>query len=293
MEKAEGGTWFKEVEGNIKNSLYTYKILRNGKIVETVDPYAKALTANGTHGVVVDLRDTNPAGWEKDTKPFFENPVDAIIYELHVRDFSIHKESGIKNKGKYLAFTENGTRYGEIKTGLDHLVELGITHLHLLPIQDFASVDETTGGYNWGYDPYHYFVPEGSYSQNPSDPVARIREVKEMILSLHKTGIRVILDVVYNHTYTTGDSILDKVEPGYFYRLKKDGTYSNGSGCGNETASERPMMKKLMIDSLKYWVKEYHVDGFRFDLMGLHDVDTMKEIEEELHKQDPTLLLYG
>lgn len=293
MEKSEGGTWFIDVKENLKNALYTYKILRKGQFVETVDPYAKALTANGTHGVVIDLRETDPPGWSEDVKPPFDNPTDAIIYELHVRDFSVHKDSGIKNKGKYLAFTERDTDYNGIKTGIDHLVELGVTHVHLLPIQDFASVDELKGGYNWGYDPYHYFVPEGSYALDLKDPLSRIKEVKEMILSLHKAGIRVTMDVVYNHTYTTFDSILDKVEPGYFYRHNPDGSYSNGSGCGNETASERPMMKKLMIDSLKYWVKEYHVDGFRFDLMGLHDIDTMKEIEKTLHSIEPSLLLYG
>jgi len=293
MEKSEGGTWFVEVKENLKNSLYIYKILRDGKSVETVDPYAKALTANGTHGVVIDLKDTDPPGWAEDVKPPFDDPVDAVIYELHVRDFSFNKDSGIKNKGKYLAFTEKGSNYKGVKTGLDHLVELGITHVHLLPFQDFASVDELKGGYNWGYDPYHYFVPEGSYAVDPNDPLSRIKEVKEMILSLHRAGIRVVMDVVYNHTYSIFDSIFDKVEPGYFYRHNPDGSYSNGSGCGNETASERPMVKKLIIDSLKYWVKEYHVDGFRFDLMGLHDIDAMKEIEKILHSIDPSLLLYG
>lgn len=293
MKKSEGGTWVAEVEENLKNTLYTYKILRNGKFVETVDPYAKSLTANGTHGVIIDLKETDPPEWSKDEKPPFDHPVDAIIYEVHVRDFSSHKDSGIKNKCKYLAFTEKGTNYRGVKTGVDHLVELGITHVHLLPIQDFASVDELKGGYNWGYDPYHYFVPEGSYAKDPENPISRIREVKEMIFSLHKAGIRVVMDVVYNHTYTTLNSIFDKVEPGYFYRHKPDGSYSNGSGCGNEIASERPMVKKLIIDSLKYWVKEYHVDGFRFDLMGLHDIDTMKEIEKVLHSIDPSLLLYG
>lgn len=293
MEKSEGGTWFITVNENLKNVLYTYKIFRKGEFVETVDPYAKALTANGTHGVVIDLKDTDPIGWSEDVKPPFDNPVDAIIYELHVRDFSVHRDSGIKNKGKYLAFTEKGTSYKGVKTGLDHLIELGITHVHLLPIQDFASVDELKEGYNWGYDPYHYFVPEGSYAVYPNDPISRIKEAKEMILSLHRAGIRVVMDVVYNHTYTVLNSIFDKVEPGYFYRHNPDGSYSNGSGCGNETASEGPMVKKLIIDSLKYWVKEYRVDGFRFDLMGLHDIDTMKEIEKTLHSIDPSLLLYG
>lgn len=294
MRKSINGTWYTEVQGNLKSLFYTYKILRNGKLANTVDPYAKSLTPNGTKGVIIDLDDTNPDGWESDFKPPFKNPTDAIIYEMHVRDFSISHDSGIKNKGKYLAFAEKGTKGPEgVKTGLDHLVELGITHIHLLPIQDFASVDELKGGYNWGYDPYHYNVPEGSYSTNPANPVSRIKEVKEMVLSLHRAGIRVIMDVVYNHTYTTGSSIFDIIEPGYFYRHNPDGSCSNGSGCGNETASERPMMRKFMLDSLKYWVQEYHIDGFRFDLMALHDIETMKEIEKMLHNIDKTILIYG
>lgn len=294
MEKSTDGTWYTEVQGNLKNLYYTYKILRNGKLTETVDPYAKSLTPNGVKGVIVDLNDTNPDGWENDYKPPFKNPTDAVIYEIHVRDFSISPDSGIKNKGKYLAFTERGTTGPDgVKTGLDHLVELGITHVHLLPIQDFASVDELKGGYNWGYDPYHYNVPEGSYATNPADPISRIKEVKEMVLSLHRAGIRVIMDVVYNHTYTTGSSIFDIIEPGYFYRHNPDGSYSNGSGCGNETASERPMMRKFMLDSLKYWAQEYHIDGFRFDLMALHDINTMREVEKMLHDIDNTILIYG
>lgn len=294
MQKSAGGTWYIELSGDLKGLQYTYKILRNSKEVESVDPYAKALTANGAKSVIIDLRETNPKDWENDIKPTFNSPTDAIIYEIHVRDFSIHNDSGIINKGKYLAFTEGGTvGPNNVKTGLDHLKELGITHVHILPIQDFASVDEIKGGYNWGYDPYHYFVPEGSYSKDPSDPLSRIKEVKEMVMSLHKAGIRVIMDVVYNHTHTIGNSIFDKIEPGYFYRHNPDGSYSNGSGCGNETASERPMMRKLMIDSLKYWIEEYHIDGFRFDLLALHDIDTVREIEKEIHLIDPSILLYG
>lgn len=294
MQKSAGGTWYIELSGDLKGLQYTYKILRNSKEVESVDPYAKALTANGAKSVIIDLRETNPKDWENDIKPTFNSPTDAIIYEIHVRDFSMHNDSGIINKGKYLAFTEGGTvGPNNVKTGLDHLKELGITHVHILPIQDFASVDEIKGGYNWGYDPYHYFVPEGSYSKDPSDPLSRIKEVKEMVMSLHKAGIRVIMDVVYNHTHTIGNSIFDKIEPGYFYRHNPDGSYSNGSGCGNETASERPMMRKLMIDSLKYWIEEYHIDGFRFDLLALHDIDTVREIEKEIHLIDPSILLYG
>ncbi|MDI6604033.1 MAG: type I pullulanase [Thermoanaerobacteraceae bacterium] len=316
MKKDINGTWYIYIDGNLDNVSYTYKIIRNKNIVVTVDPYAKALTVNGTTGVVIDLSKTNPEGWDNDIKPPFDKPTDAIIYEMHVRDFSASPDSGIKNKRKYLAFTEiNTTGPDGIKTGLSHLTELGITHIHLLPIQDFESVNELeenydwgytphlipkdipactlAGTYNWGYDPYHYFVPEGSYSTDPTNPAARIKEAKEMVLALHKAGIRIIMDVVYNHTFITGKSIFDMVEPGYFYRHNPDGSYSNGSGCGNETASERPMMKKLILDSLKYWITEYHIDGFRFDLMALHDIDTIKEIEKIVHNIDPSILIYG
>lgn len=294
MEKDQNGTWYIEVKGDLHNISYTYRLLRNGKHTETPDPYSKALTANGLKSVVVDLSKTNPENWETDVRPPMKNYTDSIIYEIHIRDFSSSPVSGIKNKAKYLAFTEKNTVGPEgVKTGLDHLNELGITHVQILPIQDFASVDEITGGYNWGYDPYHYFVPEGSYSSNSQDPVARIKEVKQMIKSLHDNGIRIVMDVVYNHTYSIHNSIFDMVEPGYYYRHNHDGSYSNGSGVGNETASERPMMQKLILDSLKYWVEEYHVDGFRFDLMALHDIDTMRKIENMLHNIDKTLLIYG
>lgn len=294
MKKSDDGTWALEIHGDLKNTQYIYKILRKKVEVEVVDPYAKALTANGKYGVIVDLDETNPDGWNDDIKPDFHNPTEAIIYEIHLRDFSMNPYSGIRNKGKYLSFTEtNAIGPNGIKTGIDHLKELGITHVQLMPIQDFLSVDELKGGYNWGYDPYHYFVPEGSYSMDPNDPLSRIKEVKKMVMALHKEGIRVIMDVVYNHTYTIGDSIFDKIEPGYFYRHNLDGSYSNGSGCGNETASERPMMRKLIIDSLIYWINEYHIDGFRFDLLALHDINTVKNIEKEIHSIDPAILLYG
>jgi pullulanase len=219
------------------------------------------------------------------------------LYEVHVRDFSVSPNSGMKNKGKFLAFTEHGTKNtGGDVTGIDHLKELGITHVHLLPAFDFASVDETKLNekkYNWGYDPLNYNVPEGSYSTNPYEPIVRIREFKQMVQSLHKSGIRVIMDVVYNHTAVGKGSHLDLLAPGYFYRQNADSTWSNASGCGNETASERGMMRKLMIESVVYWATEYHVDGFRFDLMGIHDIETMNEIRAALDKIDPTIFMYG
>ena len=230
---------------------------------------------------------------------------DAIIYELHVRDFSIDENSGIseKNKGKYLAFTEKGTTNGRGQsTGIDHLRDLGITHIHLLPVYDFQTVDELKvddpnsdkAKYNWGYDPQNYNVPEGSYSTDPTEPTVRIKEFKQMVESIHANGMRVIMDVVYNHTYETEDSLFNKIVPGYFYRTDSSGNFTNGSGTGNEVASERPMVRKYIKDSVRYWVEEYDVDGFRFDLMGLIDVETMTQIRQELHNEvSPDILIYG
>jgi pullulanase len=251
---------------------------------------------NGKRGVVIDLNLTNPAGWAKDISPSFNRSVDAIIYELHVRDASIHANSGIVNKGKFLGLAETGTKTSAgLSTGLDHIKELGVTHLHLLPSFDFFSIDEssTSPKYNWGYDPQNYNVPEGSYSTNPYDGITRIKEFKTMVMALHKNGLRVVMDVVYNHTAQTQQSNFNQIAPGYYYRFNPDGTFSNGSACGNETASDRPMMRKFMIESLKYWVQEYHIDGFRFDLMGIHDIETMNLISEELQGIKPDILLYG
>ncbi len=220
-----------------------------------------------------------------------------IIYEMHHRDFSVDSTSGIKNKGKYLALTEHGTvNSGNQPTGIDHLVELGVTHVHLLPSSDYASIDETKldeNHYNWGYDPANYNVPDGSYSTDPYQPAVRVKEFKQMVQALHRAGIRVIMDVVYNHTFNTLESNFERTVPGYFYRQKEDGTLANGSGCGNETASERPMMRKFMIESVLYWIKEYHIDGFRFDLMGVHDIETMNEIRKAVSKVDSTICIYG
>ena len=298
MKKDLNGTWDVKVSGDIKGKFYVFKVLINGKwLNEVPDPYAKAVGVNGKRAMVIDLKTTDPAIWEKDKSPEFKNPTDAIIYELHVRDASIADNSGIKNKGKYLGLTETGTKNDKgLPTGLDHIKELGVTHVHLLPFFDFYSIDESKpekAQYNWGYDPLNYNAPEGSYSSNPYDGVTRIKEFKQMVQAFHQNGLRVIMDVVYNHTRFTEDSYFNQLVPGYYYRQTKDGKFSNATACGNETASERYMMRKFMLESVLYWVKEYHVDGFRFDLMGVHDIETMNLISKELHKIKPDILLYG
>lgn len=304
MHKKEQGIWALELEGELDNYRYMYKpTFEDGQSTTAVDPYARAVTMNGEMGVIISLEQTHPYGWSKDIRPELTSPVDAVLYELHVRDFSIHPSSGITHKGKYLAFTETGLRDAEGNTlGIDHLVELGITHVHLLPVFDFATVDESrvdgdtsdASNYNWGYDPLHYNVPEGSYASRADEPKTRIREFKSMVLALHNKGIGVIMDVVYNHTFDTAGSSFEKIVPGYYYRQNADGTYSNGSGTGNEVATERAMVRKFIIDSVRYWAEEYHVDGFRFDLMGLIDTTTMKQLAAELHAEvSPSILIYG
>lgn len=290
------GTWIAEKIGDLNGTYYTYSATVDGVTKEAVDPYAKAVGVNGNRGMVIDLASTNPAGFTEDTRPALVSPADATIYELHVRDFSIDQSSGMKNKGKYLAFTETGTKSpsGE-KTGVDYLADLGVNVVHLNPVFDFASIDETklvNNQFNWGYDPKNYNVPEGSYSTDPQHGQVRINEFKQMVQSLHTNGIRVVMDVVYNHTAST-DSNLNSIVPGYYYRMTNNGQYSNGSGCGNETASERAMVRKFIVDSVVYWATEYHVDGFRFDLMGLHDVETMNAVRDALNAVDPTIMVYG
>ena len=232
------------------------------------------------------------------------DPTDIVVYETHLRDFTISPVSGVAHKGKFLALTEEGTIIdhtnlqfrGNWSTGIDHLKELGITHLQILPMFDYGSIDETTlakNNYNWGYDPVNYNAPEGGYSSDPADPACRIREAKQMVQALHKAGIRVIMDVVYNHTYDVMGCALGRVVPKYFYRLNEDGTFANGSGCGNETASDHEMMRQFMVESVCYWAREYHIDGFRFDLMGIHDQETMRAIRAALDEIDPTILTYG
>jgi pullulanase len=298
MKKSTAGTWTVILPGDQKGKFYAFRVHINNKWLNAVpDPYAKAVGVNGKKGMIIDLEQTNPDGWEKDISPEFKNPTDAIIYELHVRDASIAANSGIKNKGKFIGLTETGTKNNEgLSTGLDHLKELGVTHIHLLPSYDFYSIDETKPDkpqYNWGYDPLNYNTTEGSYSTNPYDGVTRIKEFKQLIKTFHENGLRIIMDVVYNHTMLTDDSYFNQLVPGYYYRQTKDGKFSNATACGNETASERTMMRKFMLESVKYWVQEYHVDGFRFDLMGVHDIVTMNLISKELHKIKPDILLYG
>ncbi|MCX8130214.1 MAG: type I pullulanase [Clostridia bacterium] len=297
MKKDINGTWVAVVDGDLKGKFYTFKVNINGHFNEGVDPYAKSVGANGLRAMVVDLSETNPEGWDKDTKPEFKNFTDAVIYEIHVRDLSMSKTSGIKNKGKYLGFAEKGTVSPEgEKTGIDHISDLGITHVHLMPSYDYHTIDETSlekNEFNWGYDPQNYNVPEGSYSTDPYSGAVRIKEFKQAVKAMHENGLRVVMDVVYNHTFKADDSNLSLLVPDYYYRKDELGKHTNGSGCGNETASERSMVRKLIVDSLKYWVSEYHIDGFRFDLMGVHDIETMNIICEELNKIDPTILLYG
>lgn len=289
MRRGARGTWGVSLRGDLHGVFYTFSAtIRGAGQAEAVDPYAVAAGANGLRGMVVDLSRTNPAGWGRDRRPAFRRAVDAIVYELHVRDFTIHPSSGVEHPGKFAGLTEG--------RALDHLVGLGVTHVHLLPVFDFVSVDETrpeAPQYNWGYDPQNYNVPEGSYSTDPFDGVTRIREFKRMVLALHRAGIRVVMDVVYNHTARAQDSHLNLLVPGYYYRQDAKGGFSNGSGCGNETASERAMVRRLIVDSVVHWAREYHVDGFRFDLMGLHDVDTMNAVRAALDRVDRSILLYG
>lgn len=289
------GTWIYEKSGDLKNVYYTYSVTVGNTTNEAVDPYAKAAGVNGKRGMVIDLEATNPEGFGNDTKPEFINMTDAVIYELHVRDLSSDSSSGITNTGKYLGLTETGTKNSDgLATGLDHIKDLGVTHIHLLPSFDYASVDESKddGQFNWGYDPQNYNVPEGSYSTDASNGAVRVEEYKEMVQTLHENGIRVVMDVVYNHTFSSEDSNFQKIVPDYYYRMVEEG-FSNASGCGNETASERAMVRKYIVDSVVYWATEYHVDGFRFDLMGIHDIETMNAIREALNEIDPSIIIYG
>ncbi len=284
MKKAEDGLWRAEVKGDISGKFYTFDT-GNG---ECPGLFAKAVGVNGNRAAVVDMHSTDPDGWLQDKRPPLKSPCDLIIYELHHRDFSIDPSSGLQHKGKFLALTE--------PKATDYLKSLGVNAIHILPSFDYASVDETrldTPQYNWGYDPKNYNVPEGSYSTDPYLPTTRIKEFKQMVQALHKAGIRVILDVVYNHTFDIKNSNFQRINPDYFYRKTADGKYSDGSGCGNETASEKPLMREYMIESAKYWAEEYHIDGFRFDLMGVHDIETMNLIRKELNKIDPSIYIYG
>ncbi|KMY43933.1 pullulanase [Bacillus sp. FJAT-27916] len=297
MKRGEKGTWTAKLRGNQNGLLYTYKVKIGDKWNEAVDPYVRAASANGLRGAVIDLSETNPKGWAKHKKPKLSNPEESIIYELHVRDLSIQPESGIKQKGKFLGVTEKGTKGPNgLPTGLDHIKSLGVTHVQFLPIYDYKTVDETKldqAQYNWGYDPQNFNVPEGSYSTNPYDPAVRIQELKQMVQTLHGEGLRVVMDVVYNHMFDAAESNFQKLVPGYYYRYNEDGTLANGTGVGNDTASERKMMRKFIVDSSTYWANEYKLDGFRFDLMGIHDVKTMNLVRKELKRIDPAFIVHG
>ncbi len=298
MKLGDDGTWHVDVNEDLKGKFYAFNVkMQDEWLGDTPGLFAKAVGINGHRGAIIDMVQTNPTGWENDRKPALRSVADVVVYEMHHRDFSIDASSGIEHKGQFLALTEQGTQSPEgLATGIDHLKELGVTHVHLLPSYDYASIDEHTfkdSHYNWGYDPQNYNVPDGSYATDPTQPLTRIMEFKQMVQALHQAGIRVVLDVVYNHTYNAATSAFQKTVPGYFYRMKPDGTFANGSGCGNETASNRPMMRKFMVESVLYWMREYHLDGFRFDLMGIHDIATMNEIRQEAQKLDPQVLIYG
>ena len=279
----QGDIWTAEVKGDLKGRFYTFDMGRG----ECPGVFAKAVGVNGKRGAIVTLADTDPQGWDKDQRPVCKSPADLVVYELHHRDFSIARPDA-QHPGKFLALTE--------PWAIDHLKSLGVNAIHILPSYDYGSVDEThldQPQYNWGYDPVNYNVPEGSYSTDPYRPEVRIREFKQMVKALHDAGIRIILDVVYNHTYDIEHSNFQRTYPDYYYRKTADGQYSNGSGCGNETASEQPMMRRFMLESVKYWMDEYHIDGFRFDLMGCHDIETMNQIRQMVDAIDPTAFIYG
>lgn len=298
MTKGDKGVWSATVQGDLNGVYYTYAFTNNGVTQEAVDLYAKAVGVNGQRGMVIDLSSTNPKNWSE-KKPTFVNATDAIVYEMHVRDFTIDESSGVDKKGKYLGLTETGTKNSAgLSTGLDYIKQLGVTHVQLLPVYDYSpnSVDETNLSkpqFNWGYDPYNYNVPEGSYSTDPFDGSVRINEFKQMVQAFHDSDIRVIMDVVYNHTSESGNSWFNITVPGYYHRMNANGSYSNGSGCGNEVASERAMVRKYIVDSVVYWATEYNIDGFRFDLMALIDIETMEAVRAALDEIDPTIIVYG
>ena len=289
MKRTGADQWTADIPGDLKGLYYTFQVQTGKKAMqETPGVFAKAVAVNGRRAAIVDMGETNPEGWDNDRRPLTKSPVDLVIYEMHHRDFSISPTSGLKNKGKFLALTEPKAVY--------YLKNLGVNAVHLLPSFDYASVDESKPDvpqYNWGYDPLNYNVPEGSYSTDATCPVTRIREFKQMVQALHKAGIRVILDVVYNHTFNIEESNFNLTYPGYYFRTTADGKISDGSGCGNETASEKPLMRQFMIESVLYWAKEYHIDGFRFDLMGIHDIETMNLIRKALDEVDPNIYMYG
>jgi len=294
LQPEKNGVWSTSLKGDYEGKFYTLRINDGDWLDEVPDIYARCVGLNGKRGMIYNPQKTNPENWINDKGPVLQSFTDAIIYETHVRDFTVATNSGIINKGKYLGFTEEHTT-NKISTGITHIKELGITHIHLLPVADFVTVDEEFPfeKYNWGYDPQHFNALEGSYSTNPADGTIRIREFKKLVKALHDNGIGLVLDVVYNHTYYAKESVFNQTVPGYFYRQKPDGSFANASGCGNEIASERAMVRNFIVDSLKYWATEYHIDGFRFDLMGIYDSETMRIVRDELNQIKPGILLYG
>lgn len=298
MTRGDRGVWRAAVAQPLYGKFYTFSIKHQGQwLAETPGVWARAVGTNGERAAIIDFATTNPDGWRDDRGPKVENFTDVVLYEMHHRDFSMSPSSGIVHKGKFLALTEPGTHNatGEA-TGIDHLKELGVTHVHILPSYDYNSVDEANpqlNMYNWGYDPLNYNVPEGSYSTDPANPATRVREMKEMVKALHDAGIGVVMDVVYNHTAQVGNSNFDLTAPGYYYRHRADGSYSDASGCGNETASDRAQMANFIVNSVKYWAEEYHIDGFRFDLMAIHDTETMNRVARELKDVNPSIFVYG
>lgn len=298
MTKGDKGVWSAEKSGDLNGVYYTYTVRVNGAEQEACDPYARTTGVNGDRAMVIDMESTNPEGWERDERPNRELSItDAFIYELQLRDLGSDKSSGITNAGKFLSLTETGTTTKSgMATGLDHIKELGITHLHLNPISDYTTVDETkldTEQYNWGYDPKNYNVPEGSYATDPYHGEVRVKELKKMVQTLHENGISVVLDVVYNHTYSGEGYCFAQIVPGYFHRIDRKGVWADGSSCGNDVASERAMVSKYIVDSVTYWAKEYHIDGFRFDLVGLTDAATINAIRRALDEIDPSIIMYG
>lgn len=299
LELAEGGVlWIKKINKDLNGVYYTFQVMIEGKwLDETPGIYAKAVGVNGKRAMVLDLQTTNPEGWENDKGPTLTYPNEAIIYELHIRDMTIHPESGSSMPGSYLGLVEEGTKGPEgVATGIDHLKELGVNYVHLLPTFDHYAINESrldSAQFNWGYDPQNYNVPEGSFSSDPFNAEVRIKEFKEMVKAFHDNGIGVILDVVYNHTGRTETSNFNLENPEYFYRFREDGSYSDAAACGNETASEKEMVRRYILESVSYWAEEYHLDGFRFDLMGIHDITTMNEISKTLKVVNPNIFVYG
>lgn len=296
MVKNEDETFECRVEGDLKGYFYTYLVENE---YEVSDPYSIGTSLNSIRSAIIDLKDTNPDGFLNHKEPKELARVDSVIYEVQIKDFTVCRSSGIESRGTFKGFIEEGSRINGLSTGLDHLKDLGVTHIHLMPVNDFISSREeieyafNEDNYNWGYDPEHYNVVEGSFSTDPANPITRIREFKEMVMKLHEKGFKVILDVVYNHTFRAKDSNFNILAPNYYYRTLPDGTFSNGSGVGNELDSQKPMVRKFIIDSLKYWMNEFRVDGFRFDLMALIDIDTIEEAVKELRKIKKDVLIYG